>query len=337
MKAPEARFDHLVRLTDQTGIFEHADGIEPRLEHGYCTDDNARLLVVASRESSPSLQARELSRTALRFVASAQGVDGRCRNRLSSEHRWLDRPRVEDCWGRSIWGLGTAAARDPAGRTRQEALARYELSAVQRSPWVHAMVFAGLGAAEVLGVNPHHHLSRELLSDAAALVDRPDVSADWQWPEARLCYASAAYAEVMIAAGTLLDRAGLLVRGLDRLSWLLEEESNATHLSVTPAGGRSSGEPKPAFDQQPIEVAALADACARAATATNDTKWARGVNEAVSWFLGDNDSATVMWDPTSGGGFDGLTPSGANTNQGAESTLAFVSTMQHADHLVGAS
>ncbi len=337
MSAPAARFDHLVRLTDQNGIFEHADGITARLEHGYCTDDNARLLVVSSREQAPSAAVRRLTRTALRFVASAQGVDGRCRNRMSADHRWLDRPRLEDCWGRSVWGLGTAAARDPADWIRQDALARYENAAAQRSPWMHAMAFAGLGAAEVLAVHPEHRQSRDLLHDAAQSVDRADLSETWRWPEPRLQYASAAYAEVMVAAGVLLGRADLLTRGLDRLAWLLDAESSGDHLSVTPASGRAAGDPTPAFDQQPIEVAALADACARAATATGDRKWVRGVSDAVDWFRGDNDSHTVMWDPASGGGFDGLTASGANTNQGAESTLAFVSTMQHADQLVGVS
>jgi hypothetical protein len=337
MSATVARFDHLVRLTDETGIFEHADGTEIRLEHGYCTDDNARLLVVASRERAPSSSVRALARTALRFVASAQGVDGRCRNRMSAAHRWLDHPRLEDCWGRSVWGLGTAAARDPADWIRQDALARYECSATQRSPWVHAMVFAGLGAAEVLAAHPQHQISRDLLRDAAHMVDRVDISDAWRWPESRLQYASAAYAEVMIAAGVLLDRDDLLSRGLDRLGWLLAEESSGDHLSVTPAGGRSSGDVKPAYDQQPIEVAALADACARAAMATGHPQWAKGVSDAVAWFRGENDSHTLMWDPQSGGGFDGLTPTGANTNQGAESTLAFVATMQHADRLVGVS
>jgi hypothetical protein len=334
MSVRASRFDHLQRLTDHHGIFEHAEGTEPRVEHGYCTDDNARLLVVASRASTSTPVTRELTRVALRFVASAQSTDGRCRNRMTAAGRWADRPSLEDCWGRGVWGLGTAASRDPADWVRQDALARYERSATLRSSWTHAMVFAGLGAAEVLAVLPQHRTSRELLRDAVARVDRPDLSDSWRWPEPRLRYASAAWAEVMIAAGALLGRNDLLERGLDRLAWLLGEESSAGHLSVTPVGGRAAGDPQPAFDQQPIEVAALADACARASAATGDARWARGVTDAVAWFDGANDARAVMGDHSSGGGFDGLTPTGANTNQGAESTLAYVSTMQHADRLM---
>ena len=77
-------------------------------------------------------------------------------------------------------------------------------------------------------------------------------------------------------------------------------------------------------------MASLADACRRAFELTGDRQWADVVLTAARWFEGDNDTSAVMFDPESGGGFDGLEPSGVNRNQGAESTLAFVSTMQHA-------
>jgi hypothetical protein len=141
----------------------------------------------------------------------------------------------------------------------------------------------------------------------------------------------------MIAAGSLLDRPLLLRQGLDLLGWLLDHETIDGHLSVTPAGGSAPGAPRPAFDQQPIEVAALADACARAAgvDGTNPA-WASGVARAVAWFLGENDGSHVMWDQETGGGFDGLEAGGPNRNQGTESTLALIATLQHARLLVPA-
>jgi hypothetical protein len=333
MDAPSPSFKHLSRLTDAVGVFEHADGISPRPEHGYCTDDNARLLVVACREPAPTVLVRELARKAQRFVADSQAVDGRIRNRRNVRRRWTDRPGVEDCWGRALWGLGTAAAREASDTWRIDALVRFEASARQRSPWSHAMAFAGLGAAEVLTAHPGHHLARQLLLDSATAVDLPDLDDSWRWPEARLTYASAALPEVLIAAGAAFARDDLLKRGLERLSWLLDEETLSGHLSVTPVGGRGNGDARPGFDQQAIEVAALADACARAAQVTGEERWAGGVAAAVAWFLGDNDGHVVMYDPASGGGYDGLTPDGPNTNQGAESTLAMVSTLQHARNL----
>jgi hypothetical protein len=100
-------------------------------------------------------------------------------------------------------------------------------------------------------------------------------------------------------------------------------------VSVTPIGGWRAGEPRPGFGQQPIEVAALADACSRAYEATSDPRWLSAVQRCVAWFLGDNDSHLRMIDSTTGGGFDGLQEHDRNPNQGAESTLAMIGTLQH--------
>jgi hypothetical protein len=192
------------------------------------------------------------------------------------------------------------------------------------------MAFAALGAAEVLRIDPDNVLARTLLTDAADAMTTADPRAEWPWPEPRLTYANATLPESMIAAGTALERPDLLRRGLDLLEWLIDLESREGHLSVTPVGGRGPDDHGPRFDQQPIEVAALADACARARTVDGDRRWLNGITAAANWFLGDNDRGVVMWDPDTGGAFDGLEIGGANLNQGTESTLALLSTMQHA-------
>lgn len=323
------RFDHLARMTDGHGTFEHADHTTPRREHGYCTDDMARVLVVASREPHPDPVVSGLAETALRFLVDAQGIRGDCRNRRGSRGEWQDRHGVEDCWGRSLWGLGTAAARSPHDGVRQVALAHFERGTQQRSRWPRAMAFAALGADEVLAAHPDHRGARDLLGDAVAVVGDRRSDAAWPWPEPRLSYANAVLPDAMIAAGVALDRARLVDDGLDLLGWLLDAETSDGHLSVTPVGGRGPGDPRPKFDQQPIEVATLADACARASRHTGVDRWAVGVAAAVEWFLGDNDAHAPMWDPASGGGYDGLRADGPNLNQGAESTLALISTLQH--------
>jgi hypothetical protein len=111
-------------------------------------------------------------------------------------------------------------------------------------------------------------------------------------------------------------------------------ETRGDHLSLTPVGGWAPGEARPGFDQQPIEAAAIADACARALGVTQDPRWCAGIDRAVGWFLGNNDSGVPMYDPATGGGFDGLTATGRNANQGAESTLALISTLQQSRKLV---
>lgn len=325
-------FDHLVALSDRRGLFEHAEGVVPRVEHGYCTDDNARLLVVASREPDAGAAAA-LGRLAMSFVLAAQAPDGRCRNRLDRSGRWVDEAGTDDCWGRAQWGLGTAAAQHGDRAVRSAALAAFDRGAVHQSRWPRAMAFAALGAAEVAAAHPGHVAARSLLERAVATIGSPPAGA-WVWPEPRLAYANAALAEALIAAGALLPDAAVLDRGLAMLGWLLTLETENGHLSVTGAGGRGANDHGPRFDQQPIEAAAMADACFRAMAVTGDQEWSSGVVAATGWFLGRNDSGAVMIDHTTGGGFDGLQVAGVNVNQGAESTLAAVSTMQRARGLM---
>ena len=179
-------------------------------------------------------------------------------------------------------------------------------------------------------VDPDNASARALLSDAADAMTGLSHHPGWPWPEPRLTYANAVLPEAMIAAGSALDRPVLQRRGLDLLEWLLARETQHGHLSVTPVGGSGREDLGPGFDQQPIEAAALADACARALDVDGDQRWRDGITAATDWFLGGNDGGVLMWDAHTGGGFDGLQRSGANLNQGAESTLAFLSTMQHA-------
>ena len=317
-------------MTDDRGTFEHALFRQPRPEHGYCTDDMARVLVVASREASGTPALRHLAVLSLRFLLEALGPQGKCRNRMNQYGAWVDAPSLDDCWGRCIWGLGTAVSHCDDGEIRHRATRGLEQAMRPRSPWPRAMAFAALGAAEMLSVHPDDRSAQSLLADAAESMTQGPWHATWPWPEPRLTYANATLPEAMIAAGSVLGRPVLVKRGLDLLEWLLDRQSSQGHLSVTPVGGSGPDDDGPGFDQQPIEVSALADACVRATRVDANRGWTTGVTAATNWFLGDNDGSVVMWDPGSGGGFDGLEIGGANLNQGTESTLALLSTLQHA-------
>lgn len=323
-------FAHVLSMSDEIGMFEHAEHAEPRREHGYCVDDVARLLIVAVREPDRSQAVRELCRTAFRFLVESQSGHGRIRNRCSANGRWHGRYGVEDCWGRSLWAFGTAARSAPEEWMRASASTHFDLGSKQRSPHRRAMAFAALGAVEVAECDQDHRRTTELLSDAIAIIGTPSADAGWRWPEPRLSYANAALPEALIAAGTTLGRPEVVANGLVLLRWLLDHESLDGHLSPTPVGGAGPDDLPGRFDQQPIEVAALADACQRAHLVTGDDEWRRGVDLAIGWFAGDNDLGAVMWDPDTHGGYDGLTPNGPNINQGAESTLALIATMQYA-------
>ncbi|MEV6633675.1 glycosyltransferase [Actinoplanes sp. NPDC051470] len=330
---PAPPFAHLSRLTDDTGLFEHARHGIARRQHGYCTDDVARGLVVTCREPDPPPEVLRLAERYLTFLTHAQDDEGAFHNRLDFERRWTDQPGLGDWWGRALWGLATAAARSPASWIREEAHLAFVRGASRRSAAPRAMAFAALGAAELLRADPDDDLAADLLAEASTAIGRPGHDPGWPWPDGRLTYANAALAEAVIAAGDLLDDPPTLAAGLRMLGWLVDIQVSDGHLSVLPSAGWQRGGPRLRHDQQPIEVAALADACATAAAVTGDPGWERGVRQSIDWFLGDNDVGEVMWDPATGGGYDGLTLLGPNRNQGAESTLALVATLQLNRHL----
>ena len=328
MSHPAPPFRHLQRLTDSIGLLDHADGIMPRHEDGYCVDDIARGLVVVSREPSPAQDIITMGRRYLYFLAQAQAADGRFHNRLGYDRRWRDQPGTEDCWGRALWGLGTAATRGSTAGIREESLTRFGRSAQVSSAWPHAMAFAALGAAEILDRWSDHAGALTILDKAAAIIGQLSPDEAWPWPTRRLTYANAAIAEAVIIAGWKLGRDKTLQNGLRMLDWLMTVETRDGHLSVVPAGGWGPGEARPGFDQQPVEVAALADACMRAAAVTGDTSWLAGVQMSVSWFLGDNDARIPLLDERTGGACDSLSRDSRSRNQGAESTLAMISVLQ---------
>lgn len=327
---------HLVCMTDRVGLIEHARGQEPAPAHGYCVDDAARALIVVAREPDARGDLAPLVDHYLAFIEAALTSDGRCRNRRDSDGRWVSPPEVDDAWGRAIWSLGVAAARSGSARVRERALVRAIVSLNNRSGHVRSTAFATLGAAEILSVYPSFDSVRRFVIDALSLIPMTPAS-NWRWPEERLRYANGALAEAVIAAGVVLDRPDVLQRGLDMLAALEEIETRDGHLSLVGTAGATSLDARPQFDQQPIEAAAIADAAVRAWDATADPRWVDLLDRAWGWFRGANDGGIVMYDPTTGAGYDGLTPDGRNENCGAESTLAYLSTLQHSRRLpVGA-
>ena len=331
--SPAVPFRHLQRLTDNVGVIERADGTVPRYGQGYRVDDVACGLVVVCREPSPSDELITLGRRYLYFLTQAQAADGKFRSRLGVDRRWHGQPEARDAWGRSLWALGTAAAHGPTAGIREQAQALFDASAAVSSPYPHAMAFAALGAAEILGRWPGHPGALSLLAVAGTVIGEPTDDPAWPWPAPRLSYANAAIAEAVVAAGEKLGRDHLLRNGLRMLGWLLTGETRNGHLSVVPAEGWGRGEDRPAFDQYPSQVAALADACTRAAAVTGDTTWLTGVEMSVTWLLGDNDARIPMLDERTGGCSDALSRTSRSRNQGAESTLAMISVLQQGRRL----
>lgn len=329
--SPLVTMRHLLALTDDTGIFEHAHGDIPAPEHGYCTDDNARLLIVASRDLRMSYPSVTLAHTSMAFLLDALGSDGRIHNRRDINRAWTDDRSTDDCWGRALWAFGSAVSFN-TGVLHNQGLEGFIIGAQQRSHSLRATCFAVLGAMEILKEYPDNRAALTILHDARCMLwSYGAFNDEWKWPEERLAYANAVIPDAMIAVGWALRDSTMVNRGLTILRWLMDVESDGEKFSVTPTFGRGPDDTRtsPLFDQQPIELSTIADACARALAVTGDPTWNKYIDMAVMWFLGLNDREMLMVNPLTHGGFDGLTDSGVNTNQGAESTLAMLSTLQY--------
>ena len=329
---PRPRFDHLGRMTDQRGLWEHARFTTPRTEHGYCADDNARALIVVSRQPDPSPDLVDLAGVYLTFLQDAQRPDGGFHNRRSSDGSWADEAGSDDSQGRTLWALGSVAGQGPESWLREVGLDMFDRQPGFRSPSPRANAFAVLGASEVLQTSREHRHARHILERCVGHL-RVRNDALWPWPEERLAYDNARIPEALLVAGALLPDDGLVAAGLRLLEWLVATETHDGRFSFTPAGGWAPGEPRPGFDQQPVEAAAMADACSRAWSLTADRRWKNRVELVARWFMGANDTGAVLYDPQTGGCGDGLGPGYTNLNQGAESTLAALAVLQQAERV----
>lgn len=326
-------YSHLESLTTEIGLYEHSRFDQPRVEHGYCVDDAARALVILSREKNHDKRTINLFNTYLNFTLDAITNDGQMHNRMNGDGDWTDVPGTGDWWGRSIWGLGVSAVHSPTEEQRAKALEGIQRLSQSMSSDLKSLSFAALGAGELLIYGVEEIKSKKILETAKEQLLKSISNQDWLWPEPRLRYGNGAMAEAVILAGwTLLDRQ-VLKRGLDMLDFLVNAETYSGHFSPTPTYGRGPDNLAPGFDQQPIEIAALADACSRAWEFTGNPRWLAEVDKAWRWFLGDNDNGAIMFDLATGGGYDGLNQFGVNKNQGAESTIAMLSTAQRAYQL----
>lgn len=328
---------HLSSLTNDLGLYEHCLGSEPRHEHGYCVDDVARALIVVVRAGAQDAEARRLIDVYSSFLAEAQTPDGRVVNRREASGGWRGTPSTADHWGRALWAWGTVVRSIKDTAISAEAYDRFRISARRRSVFLRSMVFASLGASQVLEVLPGNAAAMGIVRDTVAMFPRSN-SRHWSWPEPTLTYANGAIPEAMMLAGFHTNDDALIRQGRHALEWLWQLQSSAGRLSVIPHRGWMPGDALPAFDQQPIEIAALVDACVTAYDLTSDPVWLERIDIGRRWFDGWNDQGISMHDPRTGAGFDALTIDGRNENQGAESTIAYLGVEQRAvESLAGAA
>ena len=327
---PEPKLDHLRRLTDSTGILQHAKYTIPNFDHGYCLDDNARGLVVATKYYRIFRDTRILRmlNTYLAFTYYVQREDGWFRNFVSYDRRFLDEGGSDDCFGRAIWGLGYTIAFAPAAfralakEILDRALSRIGKLSLRGSAYtilgLHYYLDQYSGATEIR--RTIGRLARDIQKSYET-----HASGEWLWFEDTLTYANAIIPHALFLAGYRTDHTPYIDMARESLDFLFNVQIKDGQLSLVgndgwyPKDGRKAD-----FDQQPIDATDLIEACKTAYRRTKERIYLDRMRVCFDWFLGNNEVGVPIYDFRTGGCCDGLTPSGSNLNQGAESTLSFL-------------
>jgi glycosyltransferase involved in cell wall biosynthesis len=330
---PELKLDHMIMLTDDTGILQHAVHTVPNRHHGYCTDDNARALIVAAMAKeyhvAGSRDLDYLTNNYLSFLQYAFNFEsGKFRNFMTYDRHWVEETGSEDSHGRALWSLGSAVVYlDHSGqKSLATNLFKEALQVVEHFYSPRALAFSLIGLHSYLKkFSGDSDVRRILEVISGRLFHQFETNGKpgWPWLEAALNYANAKLPHALLLAGQSMRDENMIERGITSLAWLLEIQTANGHFSPVGNKGwyRENGE-KARFDQQPIETHAMVDACIEAFNISGEKKWVDNAVMCFNWFLGHNDLNMVLYDPKSGGCRDGLMADGINQNEGAESTLA---------------
>jgi glycosyltransferase involved in cell wall biosynthesis len=335
---PTLNPSHLLNMTDDTGMLQHAIFSVPNTREGYTTDDNARALMVSTLLDESSLQPDQLERANLshRYLAflwlAFDADSGRFRNFLGYDRKWLESAGSDDSHGRALWSLGTvlgssrnAGLRGAAGRLFEAAVpATLNLT----SP--RAWAFSILGLQAYLDWFPGDRVVqgvRNVLANRLLDIYERTYSETWKWFEKSLSYSNARLSQALILAGWRSDNQRMIEVGMDSLKWLVAEQHRDDREIFVPIGSSGffiEGNEKARFDQQPVEACATISACLEVYRLTEEKQWRDEAQLVFRWFLGKNDLQAPLYDSITGGCRDGLHPDRVNENQGAESTLSFL-------------
>ena len=333
---PEINLAHLMLLTDDTGILQHAKHAIPKRSDGYCTDDNARALIVCTRFNALRNDDTVLPTIGiyLAFLLDAYSSEtGRFRNFMSYSRNWLEDVGSEDSHGRALWSLGVAVELLRSHQMAAPALelfhAALEVTHEFSSPRSWAFTIIGLdhylnsdrGDRKEQAIT-----SMKVLSAKLSRLFRDHATDEWFWPEKTVTYCNAKVPQALLIAGSRLEDRELTDFGLRALTWLLSQQTTKRG-SLSIIGNRTwhgRDGVTSSFDQQPVDAMCLVDACAQAYESTGDQHWANEAERCFAWYLGYNDLGERMYDFKSGGCYDGMQPTSVNQNQGAEATLSFL-------------
>jgi glycosyltransferase involved in cell wall biosynthesis len=329
---PKFSLTHVVRLTDDTGIVQHAKYGIPNLKEGYCLDDNARALIMAlmAYQRNKSKEAFELLPVYLSYIHYMQTEDGNFRNFLSFSRQYLDEVGSEDSFGRTIWALGHLISCAASNSYREFALEIFQRSVPHFKALKHLRGMGNtiIGIALYLQAFPSDEgMVRELDELTKPLIEAYEKhrDIDWHWFEEKMTYDNAILPLALLHSGEITGNERAKEIALESMAFLDKLTLSNGYLSpVGNEGWYHKGGPFPIYDQQAIETMAMVLMHFQAYQTFRKPEYIEKMFLCYKWFLGENTLRAPLYDHETKGCCDGLLPTGINRNQGAESTLAYL-------------
>lgn len=329
---PKFSLTHILRLTDDTGIVQHAKYGIPNLKEGYCVDDNARALIMAlmAYQRNGSQEAYRLLPIYLSYIHYMQTEDGNFRNFLSFDRRYLDEVGTEDSFGRTIWALGHLISCAASNSYREFALELFHKSYPHFAAlrYLRGMANTIIGISLYLQVYPTDEgMVKELVRLTQPLIDgyNNTRSDDWEWFEESMTYDNAILPLALLHSCEITGNEEAKKIALTTMAFLDKLTLSNGYLSpVGNDGWYFRGGKFPTFDQQAIETMAMVLMHFQAYQIFRKPQYIEKMFLSYKWFLGENTLRAPLYDHETKGCCDGLLPTGINRNQGAESTLAYL-------------
>ncbi|MEE1963618.1 glycosyltransferase family 4 protein [Allomuricauda taeanensis] len=323
---------HIKRLTDDTGIIQHAKFGIPNLKEGYCLDDNARalLMVCMTYKQKKDPLALEFMPVYLSYIHYMQNKDGTFRNFLSFNRNFLDETGSEDSFGRTIWALGYLLANAPNDAYYQTGKLVFfdAVPNFDNIKSIRGIANTMIGISHYLRTNASDDAMKETLHKLAnILVSHYDQNhtEDWKWFESLLAYDNGILPLALLHAAEVLEDGDISKVAFDTMDFLTEHTMKDDYLSII--GNKDwyvRDKERSMFAQQPIDAEAMVLMYHQAYVLTGDRDFLKKLFTSFMWFLGENDMRMSLYDFETKGCCDGFENYGVNRNQGAESSLAYL-------------
>ncbi|MEP7279787.1 MAG: glycosyltransferase family 4 protein [Bacteroidota bacterium] len=329
---PPFSLEHVKRMTDDTGIIQHAKFGIPNLKEGYCLDDNARalLMVLMAFKQKKHPLTVELMPVYLSYIHYMQNEDGTFRNFLSFSRNFLDEVGSEDSFGRAIWALGYLLGNAPNDAYFQSGREIFfkAVPFFKKLQSLRGVANSIIGVSYYLQSNPADMgMAEELRGLADKLINcyNDHRTEGWKWFEPSLTYDNAVLPLSLLHAGSTLKDEAMLKVAMESMDFLscLTLKSGCLSVIGNEQWYLKDGEPS-LFAQQPIDAMGMVLMFQKAFRITKDKSYLDKLYASFMWFLGENDMRMSLYDYETKGCCDGLENYGVNRNQGAESTLAYL-------------